>query len=100
MLSRVAALAFSRAKRSRWSSSERMSELSSSVRPTPVITDQTSFDQWYRDTPGVNETFEIPVTLPDTGGGNLVYDSAAFFPIDGMGFGNSAGEEHNFHFTT
>jgi fibro-slime domain-containing protein len=68
--------------------------------PTPVITDQTSFDQWYRDTPGVNETFEIPVTLPDTGGGNLVYDSAAFFPIDGMGFGNSAGEEHNFHFTT
>jgi fibro-slime domain-containing protein len=68
--------------------------------PSAVITDQTSFDQWYRDTPGVNETFEIPVTLPDTGGGNLVYDSAAFFPIDGMGFGNSPGQQHNFHFTT
>jgi fibro-slime domain-containing protein len=68
--------------------------------PTPVITDQASFDQWYRDTAGVNETFEVNVTLGDMGGGNLVYDSAAFFPIDGMGFGNSPGQQHNFHFTT
>jgi fibro-slime domain-containing protein len=68
--------------------------------PDPVITDQTSFDQWYRDTAGVNQTFIVPVTLADAGGGNLFYDSAAFFPIDGMGFGNTPGEEHNFHFTT
>lgn len=68
--------------------------------PTPVITGQSSFDQWYRDTSGVNETFEISVTLADAGGGNVVYDSAAFFPIDGMGFGNSPGQQHNFHFTT
>jgi fibro-slime domain-containing protein len=35
--------------------------------------------------------------------GKLVYDSNAFFPLDGEGFGNSGvalGEvEHNFHFT-
>ena len=68
--------------------------------PTPVITDQTSFNQWYRNVAGMNETFEVPVTLTDTGGGNLVYDSTAFFPIDGMGFGNTPGQQHNFHFTT
>jgi fibro-slime domain-containing protein len=68
--------------------------------PEPVITGQSSFDQWYRDTAGMNETFTVPVTLNDVGGGNLVYESAAFFPIDGMGFGNTPGKEHNFHFTT
>lgn len=68
--------------------------------PSPVITGQSSFDQWYRDTAGVNETFEVPVTLIPDASGNLVYDSAAFFPIDGMGFGNTPGQQHNFHFTT
>jgi fibro-slime domain-containing protein len=68
--------------------------------PQPVITGQSSFDQWYRDTAGVNETFTVPVTLSDVGGGNLAYDSTAFFPIDGMGFGNTPGQQHNFHFTT
>jgi fibro-slime domain-containing protein len=68
--------------------------------PPPVITDQTSFDQWYRDTPGVNETVQVPVTLTPDASGNLVYDSTAFFPIDGMGFGNTPGQQHNFHFTT
>jgi fibro-slime domain-containing protein len=68
--------------------------------PAAVITDKSSFDQWYRDVPGTNQTFIVPVTLPDAGGGNLVYDSAAFFPLDGMGFGNPAGQQHNFHFTT
>lgn len=68
--------------------------------PSPVITGQSSFDQWYRDTAGVNETFEVPVTLTPDASGNLVYDSAAFFPIDGMGFGNTPDQQHNFHFTT
>ncbi|HEX2873626.1 MAG TPA: fibro-slime domain-containing protein [Polyangiaceae bacterium] len=68
--------------------------------PDPVITSQLSFDQWYRDDATVNQTFEVDVTLVDDGTGALAYDSAAFFPIDGMGFGNTPGEEHNFHFTT
>jgi fibro-slime domain-containing protein len=68
----------------------------------PVITNQASFDQWYRDTDGVNKVFKVPVTLMDVGdgSGNLVYDSTAFFPIDGMGFGNTPNKQHNFHFTT
>ena len=68
--------------------------------PEPVITGQSSFDQWYRDVAEMNQTFTVPVTLTDTGGGNLVYDNAAFFPLDGMGFGNTPGQQHNFHFTT
>jgi fibro-slime domain-containing protein len=70
--------------------------------PNPVITDASSFDQWYRDVPDVNKTFTIPITLTDDGSGTgtLVYDNAAFFPIDGMGFGNTPGQAHNFHFTT
>ena len=68
--------------------------------PDKVITDQASFDQWYRDVDGVNQTFKVPVTLTDAGGGNFVYDSNAFFPLDGMGFGNTPNQQHNFHFTT
>ena len=29
-----------------------------------------------------------------------IFDSNAFFPIDGQGFGNTPGQPHNFHFTT
>ncbi len=68
--------------------------------PGPVISGQASFDQWYRDVEGVNQTFKVPVELVDMGDGNFVYDSSAFFPVDGMGFGNTDGRAHNFHFTT
>lgn len=69
--------------------------------PEAVITSQESFEQWYRDVDGVNQAFTVPITLTDVGdgSGNVVYDSNAFFPIDGMGFGN-APNQHNFHFTT
>jgi len=68
--------------------------------PDPVITSQASFDQWYRDVPDVNQTFQVDVTLVDDGTGSLAYDTTAFFPLDGMGYGNSPGKSHNFHFTT
>jgi len=68
--------------------------------PDVVITDKASFDQWYRDVDGVNEPFKVPIALVDDGSGNLSYDSKAFFPIDGMGFGNPPNQQHNFHFTT
>jgi fibro-slime domain-containing protein len=57
------------------------------------------FYQWYVDTPGVNMRFEIPIPLTENTPGHFVFDSSAFFPIDGMGFGNE-GNAHNFHFTT
>jgi fibro-slime domain-containing protein len=68
--------------------------------PDPVITSQASFDQWYRDVPDVNKTVQIDVELLDDGTGALAYDTTAFFPLDNMGFGNTAGKDHNFHFTT
>jgi fibro-slime domain-containing protein len=68
--------------------------------PADVITSQTSFDQWYRDDPSVNQTFQVDVALVDDGTGALAYDSKAFFPLDNMGFGNTANQQHNFHFTT
>ncbi len=68
--------------------------------PSPVITGQVTFDQWYRDTEGVNQAFPVEVTLVDDGSGALAYDSKAFFPLDNMGFGNTPGQAHNFHFTT
>ncbi|RYZ04909.1 MAG: fibro-slime domain-containing protein [Myxococcales bacterium] len=67
-----------------------------------VITSQDTFNQWYRDVEGMNQTFTVPITLLDAGDGtgNVVYDSKAFFPIDDMGFGNTPNQQHNFSFTT
>jgi fibro-slime domain-containing protein len=64
-----------------------------------MITSGATFAQWYDDVVGVNQAFEIPLPLTDEGTGELVFDSAAFFPVDGSGFGNE-GNPHNFHFTT
>lgn len=68
--------------------------------PEPVITGQATFDQWYRDVPNVNQSVKMSVTLTDSGTGQFVFESAAFFPLDNMGFGNTPNKEHNFHFTT
>jgi fibro-slime domain-containing protein len=35
----------------------------------------------------------------DPATGNLTYDSSAFFPLDGRGYGTSGAQGHNFHFT-
>ncbi len=65
---------------------------------TATTTGKTNFDQWYRDTQGVNSpiVFTLPVTKNANGG--IVYDNPNFFPLDGMAFGNQ-GRNHNFHFT-
>lgn len=67
------------------------------------LTSKTSFDQWYRNTDGVNQPFEFVLPLAPAANGILSFSSNAFFPIDGKGFGNSgkdeAGSEHNFGFT-
>lgn len=63
------------------------------------VTSKESFDQWYRDTPGVNMRIEYRLMLTDRGNGIYSYDSEAFFPIDGRGFGNFRDTGRNFHFT-
>jgi len=71
-----------------------------SVGSPQQVTSRESFDQWYRDTPGVNETLEVDIPLTEVGEGSYEYASSAFFPIDGKGFGNTPNSSHNFHFTT
>jgi fibro-slime domain-containing protein len=66
---------------------------------SPMTSGKANFDQWYRNTAGVNQAFQIPLPLTATTPGVFVFDSAAFFPIDNQGFGNE-GNPHNFHFTT
>lgn len=71
---------------------------------TPVsysIKSSATFDQWFNTVEGINKEIqgELPLTL-DPATGYSTYDSSAFFPIDGQGFGNTAGQQHNYHFTT
>lgn len=67
--------------------------------PTPTTTGRSEFDAWYRDVPGVNVSAAIDLTLHRRDRDDLfAYDDGAFFPIDGMLFGNE-GRAHNYHFT-
>lgn len=66
---------------------------------TPHTAGPVEFAQWYRDTDGINQAFESSLPLLEASPGRFVFDSAAFFPLDGMGFGDE-GLLHNFHFTT
>ena len=68
--------------------------------PTPATTGMAEFDQWYRDTEGVNQRFEVslPIGEDPARPGVYVYDNQDFFPIDGLGWDDAFGS--NFHFTT
>lgn len=59
---------------------------------------QEAFDQWYRDVPGVNKSmlYNLPLKVE---GGKQVFDSTSFFPLDGLGWGNTPNAAHNYHFT-
>ena len=67
---------------------------------TPTTTGPASFDEWYRDVAGVNMRFDVPLTLIEQRPGLFVYDSAAFFPVDGRGWPGDERAGHNFSFTT
>lgn len=51
---------------------------------TPTVASQATFDQWYRDVPDVNFTFERRLPLAETapGSGIYLYESSAFFPLE------------------
>jgi fibro-slime domain-containing protein len=61
-------------------------------------TTRAAFDQWYRTTDGVNQAFLIYFQFAPQGGIST-FQSTAFFPLDGAGFGNG-NNSHNFGFTT
>ena len=66
-----------------------------------TLSTEANFNQWYNDTPGTNHTFagELVATETTAGSGIFSYTNNAYFPINGLGFGNE-GNSANFHFTT
>jgi fibro-slime domain-containing protein len=72
---------------------------------TPTTNGRTAFDVWYRDSTEFNRTIIDRLTLDRTEPGTFVFDSTAFFPLDGLGFVAEGTETtrdggHNFHFTS
>jgi fibro-slime domain-containing protein len=65
-----------------------------------VVWDAESFSAWYNNKEGVNMPVEAELKLVESGPGKLAFDSNAFFPVDGQGFGNTPGQSHNYSFTT
>jgi fibro-slime domain-containing protein len=68
--------------------------------PTATVVGPETFNEWYRDVPGVNisTTIDIPLTLSDSSKGVYTYNNTAFFPIDDQLFGDE-GQPHNYAFT-
>jgi fibro-slime domain-containing protein len=74
---------------------------------TATTTSKDSFDQWYRDVPGVNMTYLVGLHFVPNGNvltfaaskGNTGVPDSYYFPLDGQGFGDQY-QEHNYGFTT
>ena len=74
-----------------------------------ALTTAANFDQWFRDVPGVNLSRQQTLTLVRQPNSNVYSfndrtdagfaNRGGFFPINGELFGNSAGNDRNFHFT-
>jgi fibro-slime domain-containing protein len=73
--------------------------LSTTPSPAGLITSPVTFADWYAEVPGTNMRFEQDLVLAPTTNGTYVFDEQAYFPIDGVGFGNES-NAHNYHFTT
>jgi len=67
---------------------------------TPNTDGKDTFDEWFRDVPGKNQTTIVKLPLVKSPRDDRLYlfHSSDFFPIDGQLFGNE-GNVHNFHFT-
>lgn len=76
---------------------------------TGGITSASSFNEWFRDVPGVNMSKPVSITLVKNAAGSYVFDVTqdtkykalnGFFPIENELFGNPGGSPNrNFHFT-
>jgi fibro-slime domain-containing protein len=64
------------------------------------LTTQANFDEWYRNTPGVNLPYLVYLQFVPNGN-VFTFQSNAYFPLDDAGFGDTPGHlHHNFSFTT
>lgn len=72
-----------------------------STTKSDTMKSKSTFAQWYKDTPGVNLSMPLTLTL-DNGqagkGGVYTYQNNSFWPINSQGFGNESLNK-NFHFT-
>jgi len=66
---------------------------------SPASHGKIAYDQWWRDTSGVNRTERFTLPAQVGADGRTTFDSTAFFPLDGKGFGNTPNFGHNYHFT-
>jgi fibro-slime domain-containing protein len=70
---------------------------------TVTIRDGAAFDTFFHNVPGTNQAFVFYVYFAPNGAVSS-FSSTAFFPLDGLGFGNDGNDDqrmpHNFHFTT
>lgn len=76
---------------------------------TGALTESANFDQWFRSVSSVNLGVPLDLTLTRQEGSNVyTFDdkhaaeyanTGGFFPINGELYGNSAGNDKNFHFT-
>ncbi len=74
-----------------------------------ALTTPENFKQWFRNTPGVNAAKQLDLTLVRQPGSNVyTFDdktaveyenTGGFFPVNEDLYGNSAGNNKNFHFT-
>jgi fibro-slime domain-containing protein len=61
-------------------------------------TSKAAFDQWYRTVAGIDLAYSIDFIL-EPNGASRTFESYAYFPLDGSGFGNGP-NAHNYGFTT
>jgi fibro-slime domain-containing protein len=74
--------------------------LSASLCPYDAqTTSQANFDQWFRFAADVNQPFVFYIAFAPQGLARI-FRSDSFFPLDGAGWGNSLGQDHNFGFTS
>ncbi len=74
-----------------------------------ALTTAENFSKWFRDVPGMNVSKQLDLKLVRQPGSNVyTFDdksseeyanTGGFFPINGDLFGNSSGNNKNFHFT-
>jgi fibro-slime domain-containing protein len=58
------------------------------------------YRMWYVDNATYNKTIVSTLTLPPMASGAFQFSSPAFFPLDGVGWGNTPGLAHNYGFTS
>jgi fibro-slime domain-containing protein len=63
------------------------------------MTTQANFDQWYRNTQGINMPYLVYLQFVQNAG-VFTFQSDNYFPLDDAGFGNTPMWPHNFSFTT